>query len=116
MAVYLVAWLSKKQPSADELLLPMSVRSGGTDRCTAKMMRHDLLVARARWLPESGATMEPTIREASYVLVYQDSQGRFANFHATRHAFITNLHRGGISPKTAPQLARHSDIRLTMNV
>jgi integrase len=38
----------------------------------------------------------------------------FADFHALRHSFITMLERAGISPKTAQKLARHSDIRLTM--
>jgi len=40
----------------------------------------------------------------------------FADFHANRHTFITNLAKGGVSPKVAQTLARHSDIRLTMNV
>jgi hypothetical protein len=38
----------------------------------------------------------------------------FADFHALRHSFITMMERAGISPKTAQELARHSDIRLTM--
>ncbi len=54
-------------------------------------------------------------RENSDFLKYQDSQGRFADFHAMWHTFITNLYRANVSPKTAQALARHSDIRLTMN-
>src|SRR5262249_50709344 len=38
----------------------------------------------------------------------------YADFHALRHSFITLLERSGVSPKTAQELARHSDIRLTM--
>ncbi len=34
---------------------------------------------------------------------------------AMRHTFITNLCRANVSPKTAQALARHGDIRLTMN-
>ena len=49
-------------------------------------------------------------------MTYVDRQGRFADFHANRHTFITNLGRAGVSPKTTQTLARHSDIRLTMNV
>ena len=45
---------------------------------------------------------------------YQDDTGRFADFHALRHTYITNLARAGIHPKTAMDLARHSDINLTM--
>ena len=46
----------------------------------------------------------------------QGQQGRYADFHANRHTFITNLGRAGVPPKTTQELARHSDIRLTMNV
>jgi integrase/recombinase XerC len=47
---------------------------------------------------------------------YRDSEGRVADFHALRHSYITLLERSGVSPKLAQELARHSDIRLTMNV
>lgn len=33
-----------------------------------------------------------------------------------RSSLVTNLAKGGVSPKVAQTLARHSDIRLTMNV
>ena len=42
--------------------------------------------------------------------------GIFADFHALRHTFITNLCKADVSPKTAQMLARHSDISLTMNI
>ena len=41
--------------------------------------------------------------------------GKFADFHALRHTFITNLASGGVHPKTAQALARHSTITLTMD-
>jgi integrase/recombinase XerD len=37
------------------------------------------------------------------------------DFHSLRTTFITNLARSGVHPKTAQELARHSDINLTMN-
>ena len=46
---------------------------------------------------------------------YVDEHGHYADFHALRKTFITNLSRVGVSPKTAQLLARHSDINLTMN-
>lgn len=46
---------------------------------------------------------------------YIDDCGHYADFHALRKTFITNLCRSGVSPKTAQLLARHSDINLTMN-
>ncbi len=47
---------------------------------------------------------------------YRDGAGCVADFHALRHSYITLLERSGASPKLAQELARHSDIRLTMNV
>jgi integrase len=47
---------------------------------------------------------------------YVDESGRYADFHALRHTFITNMVKSGISPKVAQSLARHSTIDLTMNV
>ena len=46
---------------------------------------------------------------------YQDSDGRFCDFHSLRHTFITNLANGGVHPKLAQDLARHSDINLTLS-
>jgi len=37
------------------------------------------------------------------------------DFHALRHSYITSLSQCGVSPKRAQELARHSDINLTMN-
>src|SRR5262249_41589173 len=45
----------------------------------------------------------------------RDDAGRVADFHALRHTSITNLAAGGVHPKTAQQLARHSTITLTMD-
>ena len=38
-----------------------------------------------------------------------------ADFHSLRHTFISNLVAGGMHPKLAQQLARHSTIALTMD-
>ncbi len=45
----------------------------------------------------------------------RDGAGQVADFHALRHTFITNLVRGGVHPKVAQALARHSTITLTMD-
>jgi hypothetical protein len=39
----------------------------------------------------------------------------FADFHSLRHSFITWLERSGATPKTAQELARDSDVRLTLD-
>lgn len=48
-------------------------------------------------------------------IVQEDSTGKRADFHALRHTFISNLASGGVHPKVAQSLARHSDINLTMS-
>jgi integrase/recombinase XerD len=42
--------------------------------------------------------------------------GRFADFHALRHTFISSLARSGVHPSKAKELARHSTTMLTMDV
>jgi len=46
---------------------------------------------------------------------YRDESGRVFDFHALRHQFISMLAAAGVHPKTAQELARHSDINLTMS-
>jgi len=85
-------WLAAKpdlQPSAP--LFELRTRAG-YPRKTSKMMRLDL--------ERAGVP-------------YKDEQGLFADFHANRHTFISNLSRAGVSLATAQKLARHSDPRLT---
>jgi integrase len=48
-------------------------------------------------------------------LPYRDGAGLVADFHSLRHTFISNLARGGVHPKVAQSLARHSTITLTMD-
>jgi len=45
----------------------------------------------------------------------RNAQDQVVDFHALRHTFITNLASGGIHPKLAQTLARHSTITLTMD-
>ena len=91
-------------------------RAGGIERKTHKMMQHDLESARIAWLKEAQSPQEQEAREKSDFLAYANHAGRFADFHSCRHLFITSLERAGIRPKVAQTLARHSDIRLTLNV
>jgi integrase len=43
-----------------------------------------------------------------------DERGHRIDFHALRTTYITRLQRCGVSPREAMELARHSDMRLTM--
>jgi len=44
----------------------------------------------------------------------KDERGHIVDFHALRTTYITRLQRAGVSPREAMELARHSDMRLTM--
>ena len=52
---------------------------------------------------------------ANAEIPYRDDSGRLCDFHALRHTFDTNRARGGVHPRVAQQLARHSTITLTMD-
>jgi integrase len=83
----------------------------------------------ARWRDESGpvdrehpvfAMPDKTARMiradlADADIEYRDADGRVCDFHALRHSFVSALARGGVHPKIAQQLARHSTITLTMD-
>ena len=110
-------WLDIRQPASDnEILFPISEASCGVERKTSDMMAFDLMAARRFWIAETDDEDEQKKRHASDFLKYQDINGKFADFHALRHMFITNLCYANVAPKTAQLLARHSDIKLTMQV
>ncbi len=67
-------------------------------------------------MPASDYGAEMIARDlAAAGLAVEDDAGNVADFHALRHTFITNLVNGGVLPKTAQALARHSSITLTMD-
>ena len=112
----LSAWLAAKgEKSPDSPLFSLRTTKGYL-RDTAKMMRLDLEAAREKWIGDAATPEEARERAKSDYLCYQNSDGHFADFHANRHTFISNLAKAGIAPKIAQTLARHSDINLTMNV
>ena len=117
VACLLKDWLAKKPDLApDEILFPVSAKITGVERRTSKMMKLDLEAAREKWIEEADTEQEKKKREKSDFLKYRDSGGLYADFHANRHTFISNLTLAGVSPKLAQTLARHSDINLTMQV
>jgi len=93
-------------------------------------LKADMAVLLARWQTigdgtDSQEPVFPTMPSKTANMVrsdladagidYHDEAGRVADFHALRHTFITNLARGGVHPKLAQALARHSTITLTMD-
>jgi integrase len=110
-------WLPKRNPKdADEILFPVSARTCGTTRCTADMIQFDLAAAHRFWVAETDDPAEQEARRKSEFLAYKNKADQFADFHGLRHTFITNLRDAGVDPKVAQKLARHSDIRLTMDI
>jgi len=81
----------------------------------SRMLKADLRLARARWIKAVRGRADRRKRRESAFLAYCDDAGRVLDFHAFRHTFVSNLARGGVHPKTAQQLARHSTITLTMD-
>ena len=79
------------------------------------MMREDLKAARRKWIADANPKEQRRRKKCDFVK-YIDSQNRYADFHSNRHTFITNLSLVGVSPRDAQELARHSDVRLTMNL
>ncbi|QDV71741.1 Tn916 family transposase [Rosistilla carotiformis] len=110
-----VSWRSQKEIAKGACLFTLSTPAG-YPRKTAKMMKRDLAVARARWVDEGETDQEKERRSDSNFLTYQDADGAFADFHSNRHTFVTNLALSATNPKIAQSLARHSDVNLTMNV
>ncbi len=116
VALRLKVWLARRQPlSPDEPLFALRCPGGGLRR-TSKMMWLDLESARTAWIGEAATPKERIERERSDYLTYRDEAGLYADFHSNRHTFISNLGKAGVPPKVAQELARHSDINLTMRI
>ncbi len=64
-------------------------------------------------LPEKTAQMLRADLAAAGV-AYVDDDGRVADFHATRHTYVSRVVASGASTKTAMELSRHSDPKLTL--
>lgn len=96
LVVSLRPWIATK--AAGELLW------GGkwATQCSGSaMIQRDLATARTAWLAEAKTTDERATREASDFLLYRDHDGEVADFHSTRHIFITNLVAVGVMPEVA---------------
>jgi integrase len=115
VAAFVRAWLDQNPKAPGDRVFALS-SSNGYVRRTSKTMANDLAAARTAWINGAKDDTERSRREASDFLAYESNDNIFADFHANRHTFITNLGKSGVSPKLAQTLARHSDIRLTFDV
>jgi hypothetical protein len=80
----------------------------------AKMLDRDLTTARARWLESFQDDRERAEAERSDFLAYVDADGRYADFHALRHTYISPIVQSGAPAKTAQTLTRHSMVLLML--
>lgn len=64
------------------------------------------------WVSHGGKIMKRDLKAAG--VPYKDAGGRFGDFHAWRHTYITRLVRAKHSPHVVQKLARHGDVRLTL--
>jgi hypothetical protein len=110
-----LAWLEEKGDMEPDAPVFQLKTTGGHWRKTAKMMRLDLEAARAAWLLEAKTADERASRQESDFLCYRDEDGLYADFHANRHTFITNLRRDGVPMTARKKLARHLTSSLTEN-
>ena len=83
----------------------MVFRNMPKGRVGAKMIRCDL----------SKTGVELDGEEMVKPIPFENDLGR-ADFHALRHSFCSALARAGVAPKTAQDLARHSDVNLTLSL
>jgi integrase len=73
------------------------------------------------WGTAGAKMIHPDLAAAEIECAEKDEQGKkvkhgwVRDFHMLRHTFITSLSENGVHPKVAQDLARHSDINLTMS-
>ena len=80
---------------------------------TARMLRRDLAAAREAWIKDAtGAELKR--RQKSDFLSYRNDAGQVADFHATRHTYVSNIVASGATVREAQELARHSSPTLTI--
>ena len=101
-------FLSGKMPAAVAFNMPRR-------ESIIAMLRADLADGRQAWLEAFQTPQDREQASEGAFLSPVDAAGRYVDFHALRHTFISNLAAGGVHPKTAQQLARHSTITLTMD-
>jgi integrase len=71
-------------------------------------------LVKALYLPYTAINMLRPDLEAAKI-EYQDSAGRYVDFHSLRHTTGTLLAAAGVHPKVAQSIMRHSDVNLTLN-
>jgi len=106
LAELLRPWLADR-PAGERLFAKLPINTG-------RMIRSDMAMAREAWIAEAPTEAEQSAREKTDFLRYANAAGEVADFHSTRHTYISGIVAGGASVKTAQELARHSTPTLTI--
>jgi len=77
----------------------------------ARMLRKDMSDARKAWIEYAKATPKEYKRRQESDFLRPETK----DFHCLRHSLASLLAAGGVHPKTAQELMRHSSITLTMD-
>ena len=127
LVAQLRAWFEERERRSDEPNVVLSMESateakrerlfpGTWPEKAAKMLRIELNAARKAWMDEAKVSADELKRRSrTSFLCPVDDAGRVCDFHGLRHTFISHLAAGGVHPKVAQKLARHSTIGLTMD-
>ena len=104
LASNLREWFKRRSAAA-----PMALRIDGTAAADVAPLWPGEWAARRH----AAAMLRGDLTAAG--LAYTDDAGGTFDFHALRHQFISMLAAAGVHPKEAQELARHSDINLTLS-
>ena len=77
---------------------------------TARMVRHDLEVARAAWIADGADADERAKRAECDTLAPEDAEGRKLDFHALRTTCATWLDAAGVSASLATRITGHASV------
>ena len=104
----LPAWLASK-PANTQLFAGKYHRGQ-----SGKRFKIDMAYARKLYIENSTTPEERANRESDDFLRFQNSQGLFADFHAQRTTFVTQLLNSGVPVQQVQKLARHKSAITTL--
>jgi integrase len=95
VVLYLAEWREESSYKSDDDFLFPSVRLNG-----AKPLTPDMVLKK---------TIRPALERAGI-------QGKVIGWHSFRHSLATNLRAAGVDLKTAQELLRHANSRITLDI
>ena len=106
-------WLAQRRAKRQEACRTLRFPSGGPNPDSNGKQGSSEKLWPGTWYKYGAQMLRRDLAVAG--IPYRDEAGRIFDFHALRHQFISDLATGGVHPKIAQTLARHSTIALTMD-